>query len=1455
MKKIYSLSLTIFFVFTASLSLTAQNNFFADASKAVLSQVQNKREIFPEKYRGLTANVNQLKTFLWSLPSEKNFGSVGAAIMEIPMPDGSMAKFQVWESSVMEPALQAKFPEMRTFAGKGIDDPYASIRLDFNPYFGFHAQILSVHGRVFIDPYAKWDVDHYISYYTSDNKRYPPFTCETIDNIAGKGNQSNIVAAGPCRGAQLYTYRLALACTGEYAVAVCSPSTPTVPATAAAMLTTVNRVTGVYETEIGLRMVLIGNNNLLIYLDGATDPYTNNNGGTMLGQNQANIDAVITSAGYDIGHVVSTGGGGVANLRVPCVAGSKARGVTGLSNPVGDNFDIDYVAHEMGHQWGGNHTFNSNAGSCNGNRNGSTAYEVGSATTIQGYAGICGADDIQPHSDPFFHTISFDEISNYIETGSGNTCKVAAATGNTLPVITAMNNNGVSIPISTPFTLTGVANDPNGDPLTYCWEEWDLGPTTTWNGGAANTTAPLFKSRIPLTSGSRTFPSMAVILAGFPANPPSAMGGLKGETLPTVARDMKFRLTVRDVHPGAGGLPATGGIVTGGEGCQAGFTGTYVIHVVNTGAPFAVTVPNGGESYPANSTQTVTWNVVGTDAAPISVANVKISLSTDGGLTYPTVIAASTPNDGSELVTIPNSQTTTARIKVEAVGNVFFDISNANFIITAPTGPDFTLTAPATPATAACPAPATVSQTLGTAAVNGFVTPITFTATAGVPAGTTVTFTPPTVAPGSSTSVTLNNANTLSYGSYTITVTATAGATVHTVDLTYIVQPGAGPTFTQQPSSQSLCQSGTVTFTVAATGALTYQWQKSTDGGTNWSNIAGATGTSYTIVNVQPSDAALYRNVTTGQCNVTNSNPATLTVQTAPSITSQPTASTVCGGGTASFTVGASGAGLSYQWQVSTNACATWNNVTNTAPYSGATTATLTINPTTPAMSGWAYRVVVSGTCSPSATSNSCITLTVNTPVAVTAQPANSTVCAGSNTSFSATASGTVASYQWQLSTDGGTSWNNVNNGGVYSNATTSTLNITGATAGMTGYQYRLVVNGAAPCGSANSNGAILTVQTAPSISSSPSNNTLCVGASNTFTVTAAGSNLTYQWQVSTDGGNTFTNLANGAPYSGVSTASLTVNPLTAAMNGYQFRAVVSGSCAPSANSGAATLTVISPVAITTQPLATTAICSTGNTQFSVTGSSTVTIIYQWQVSVDGGTTWNNVTNVAPYSGATTSTLTIANVPTSFNGNKYRVLLSNATCTSPTVSNTSTLTVNVLPTASVVTSASAILAGNIAVLTATTTPTSGLNIQWQRSTDGGVTWADVPGATTTSYTVNVNNLGDYRVRVVDVATGTCVNYSTKVSVSALPSDNLFIFPSPTPNGIFTVTYYNSGGATTEGISVYDYLGRRVYNTTFAVSQAYQLTQVNMRRNSAGVYIVVLRDSNGKRLKTGKVVIR
>jgi len=622
-----------------------------DVAEAAIAPGPGQRTAAPSGARTLALDAAGLRTWLAGVPHEAS--GLPPVVLELPRPDGGFARFAVVESPVMEPGLQARFPEIRTYRGQGLDDAAASVRFALTPS-GFHAQVLAPGGRWFVDPWRQGDARHHAAWFARDARPGAPFQCgfdEDEDPAAAAA--ARVVAPQAASGATLRTYRLALAGTGEYTTAVCAPNPAAVACGLAAMVVSMNRVDGIYESEVAIRMVLVANNSLLVYTDGTSDPYTNGSGSTMLGQNQANLDAVIGPANYDIGHVFSTGGGGVASLNVPCT-GSKARGVTGRSNPVGDPFDVDYVAHEMGHQWGGLHTFNGTTSNCGGgNRSASAAYEPGSGSTIMAYAGICGAENLQPHSDPYFHVKSFDQIVAFSTGATGNSCAVATPTGNSAPTVNA--GAAYTIPGQMPFALTGSASDPDGDALTYDWEEYDLGtaaPPNTDNGNR-----PIFRVFDPTVSAARTLPKLSDILSNVASF---------GESLPTTTRTMTWRLVARDNRSGGGGVD---------------WAATTVTSRADSG-PFAITAPNtAGITWAIGSLRTVTWNAANTAAAPVSCANVKLSLSTDGGLSFPTTLLASTPNDGSADVTVPAATTTQARLKAECVGNVFFDVNDQPFAI------------------------------------------------------------------------------------------------------------------------------------------------------------------------------------------------------------------------------------------------------------------------------------------------------------------------------------------------------------------------------------------------------------------------------------------------------------------------------------------------------------------------------------------------------------------------------------------------------------------------------------------------------------------------------------------------------------------------------------------------------------------------------------------------------
>ncbi len=675
------------------LAATSSDNVWQETDEASLQQRLAERTIIPASYKTFSLNKANLLSLLSKAPLEFTSAAQNSEIiLTLPMPNGTFGRFRIERSPVVEAGLVAKYPELgETFRGQGIDDPTATVRFDILPS-GFHSMILSANGTVLVDPYFKKDdTENYISYLKKDAPLTGRFICDfreekSLDELLSADNLTSDLfpdfSNDVISGTQLRTYRLALAATNEYATAV---GGNTIAGTLAAQVLIMNRVNGVYERDLAIHMNIVANNDLIIYAGdnnscggvactNANDPYTNNNGGTMLTENTTNLNTVIQTANYDIGHVFSTGGGGVANLNGPCGT-NKARGVTGLSNPVGDAFAIDYVAHEMGHQWGANHTFNANGtgtSNCNGNRSGASAYEPGSGITIMAYAGICGAQDLDRHSIDTFHVKSLEVIVAYSQTGNGNTCASTTATGNTPPTVTSVGGTSFNIPKQTPFALTASGTDVNNDSLTYDWQEYDLGAATTAvpntdSGGAM----PIFRPYVQTVGGTRTFPALQYILNNANVPPPTFDCGratpcLTGELLPAITRTMNFQAVARDNRANGGGIN----------------TVTATVLVDGNSGPFTVTSPNTNVSVPGGVLQTITWNIANTTAAPVNATNVKISLSTDGGNTFPNILRGATANDGTEAVSIPLVNTTTARIKIEAVGNIFFDISDVNFTIT-----------------------------------------------------------------------------------------------------------------------------------------------------------------------------------------------------------------------------------------------------------------------------------------------------------------------------------------------------------------------------------------------------------------------------------------------------------------------------------------------------------------------------------------------------------------------------------------------------------------------------------------------------------------------------------------------------------------------------------------------------------------------------------------------------
>jgi chitodextrinase len=636
-----------------------KNSFWKSSTKSNVVLLESKMQL-PQKNL-FDLNVNDLKSLVNQSPRRNSLNIKSNIVISLPNADGEFERFGIYENSIMEPDLAAQYPEIKSYIGVGIDNPSTSVYFSISP-LGFKSMTLYADkSPVFIEPYSK-DLNTYSVYKKSDKKQaFTAFECSVIDGISSEVDPS--LLRPNADDAKLRTFRLAMSVTGEYTTYFGG----TKALALAAINNTMTRVNAIFEKDFAVRMVLVANNDAVIYTNASTDPYSASSSmSNWNAQLQSTLTSVIGEANYDVGHLfgASGGGGNAGCIGCVCVNGSKGSAYTspGDGVPSGDKFDVDYVAHEFGHQFGANHTFtHSNEGT-------GVQMEPGSGSTIMGYAGITSLD-VQANSDAYFHAVSIQQITNNIKT---KTCPVSTNTGNAIP--TASAGIDYTIPKSTPFKLTGVGTDANGDALTYNWEQMDS-QTTAAVPSATKTTGVNFRSYNSTTTPERYFPKMSSVLTGATT---TAGSELTVEALSSVARTLNFRFTVRDNRAGGSGNNSDDMIVT----------------VNATAGPFTVSSPNTAVSYVGGSTQTVTWSVAGTTTNGVNCANVDILISTNAGTTWSTLLA-STPNDGTQAVTIPNTAGTQNRIMVKGTNHIFFDVSNTNFTITAgPVGDTIAPTAP-----------------------------------------------------------------------------------------------------------------------------------------------------------------------------------------------------------------------------------------------------------------------------------------------------------------------------------------------------------------------------------------------------------------------------------------------------------------------------------------------------------------------------------------------------------------------------------------------------------------------------------------------------------------------------------------------------------------------------------------------------------------------------------------
>ena len=738
-----------FAIFLMAFSVMGQNSSWKKIETSKKPELVTNLGLNKDKVNFYELDMVVLKNKV-SLASLKNSKKKQLeTIIYMPSKNGDIEPFAIYEDPVLSPSLSAKYPNIKSYYGFSKNNPRTRLRMSIS-HHGVQTMITSVdHPSLFMQPISKGS-NHYILYdATSKNNLTDKFECKTLDELNASYNKNSKITIdeGGANDQTLQKFRIAISTTAEYtAYHYVSDSTADA---LAAINATLSRVNEVFETDMAVKFELVDATQL-IYTNVTTDPYSDANIGAEGAWNselQSTLTSVISEAAYDIGHLfgASGGGGNAGCIGCVCVDNSKGSGYTSPSDaiPEGDTFDIDFVAHEIGHQMGANHTWAFDVEGTGVNS------EPGSGSTIMGYAGITGPDDVQTNSDDYFH---YHSIKQILENLNLKSCQTTEAISNNPPIV----NAGVDyhIPAGTAYILKGAATDlDSGDNLTYCWEQIDSGVSNYLNFGPELSSESMNRSLPPSMNSNRYIPRLSSVLAGNTTQTNPTLGS-DWETVSTVGRTLNWALTVRDRNP------------SNATAAQTSFD-TMIITVEDV-LPFTVINPT---SWAQGNTVTISWNVGQTNNATINCQNVTIKLSTDGGLTFPTIIANNTANDGSYDYVVPAmADTSTARIMVEAADNIFYDVSDFDFTISQ--NPDFFIVE-----TGLNPIPCgatSVSYTFDYVTTNGFSNNTVFS-TSSLPAGATASFSPTNLSVSGSFTLTINNLTT--EGDYTFTVTGTSSFT------------------------------------------------------------------------------------------------------------------------------------------------------------------------------------------------------------------------------------------------------------------------------------------------------------------------------------------------------------------------------------------------------------------------------------------------------------------------------------------------------------------------------------------------------------------------------------------------------------------------------------------------------------------------------------------------------
>ncbi|WP_340066491.1 reprolysin-like metallopeptidase [Ascidiimonas aurantiaca] len=728
---------TITIIFLSFYHINAQSGYWEPYSGNKKSENYTLRSLKEEGYTLLTLDEKAFVNALAQAPARGRFSGVSNTTMMLPDDTGKLISFDVYEAPVLSPELSAKYPDIRSYVGYSTDGEQTKVRFSVSPQGIQHMMRFSGHHTVFMEKLSREGSQYIV--YTRDARETPK---EMVCSTEMRKEDRKVAANRDTNDQTLRRYRLAVSTTGEYT----SFHGGTVAGALAAINATVTRVNEVFENDFSVTLEVIANTEQVIFTDAATDPYNETGLNSAL---QATLSTTIGEAAYDVGHLFhrAANDGNAGCIGCVCINGRKGSAYSSATSPTGDTFDIDYVAHELGHQFGANHTWSFDTEATGVNA------EPGSGTTIMAYAGITGANNVQLNSDPYFHFWSIFQVASYIAT---TTCDVETALTNNPPAANA--GTDYKIPRSTAFLLAGTGSDPDtGDVLTYTWEQIDDGIIRNTTFGPTNTRGANFRSLPPSTQPIRYMPRLERVVNGTltQVNP---MLNDAWETVSNVGRTMDFAFTVRD--NAAGGGQTASDIVR--------------LTVLEEAGPFAVTSQNALETWSAGTVETITWDVANTSTAPVNAQQVDILLSTDGGQTFPVTLAQNTNNDGEHKLIVPGGiATTSARIMVKASDNIFFAVNGDNFAIEES---EFVLAFPELEGLACQPDDLVINFEYQSYA--GFSGETTFS-TSGLPAGLTASFVPAsTSTDGTNVQMTVSGTASVPTGSYSFTITGTSGALV-----------------------------------------------------------------------------------------------------------------------------------------------------------------------------------------------------------------------------------------------------------------------------------------------------------------------------------------------------------------------------------------------------------------------------------------------------------------------------------------------------------------------------------------------------------------------------------------------------------------------------------------------------------------------------------------------------